>query len=345
MALKFIDSFDHYQTAEILTKWTSIGIVSPAIVAGAGRCNSQAVELGGIMALEKGIAFAATTGIFGFAYRPVTNLFTGTSFAYFAAPTGSGQHLVFGLGSDGSILAVRSEAGPVILGATPPDTIRLGNYYYIEIKATIDPTVGVVEIRVNGAVVLSLVGQNTKSSLSTGALTGVGFLSGGNSLFYFDDVYVVDDAGGAPWNTYLGDVRVEYLRPDGPGASQAWDLVGAGTHWQAVDDQATPDNDVSYIDTATLGLTDTETYLPTGLPAGTIYGVQVNLYTRKTDSGIRSIAPVIRHAGVDYVGLSQNPSFPSYVYLIQVYMTNPGTGVAWTIGDVNGMEVGAKVTL
>lgn len=347
MALLFVDSFDHYQTAQLTSKWTTVGI-GAAITPAVGRCGSQALQMGGSGNghIEKGIPFAASTGILGFAYNTPLMATNGTGICWFASALGSATQIFLTRQLDGSLAVFRSEASPVLLGTSAPDIIRNSIYYYIEIKTLIDGAVGTVEVRVNGVAVLTLAGVNTNASLTgTTLLSAIGFFTAGNYIGYIDDLYVLDTAGGTPWNTFLGDSRVEYLRPDGAGATQAWDLIGAATHWQAVDDGATPDGDTSYIHTATLGLTDTETYLPTGLPSGTIFGLQVNLYARKTDSGPRSIAPVLRHAGADYVGSNQAPSFGTYNYLIQLYSLNPGTGVAWTIADVNAIEAGVKVTV
>jgi hypothetical protein len=350
MALLFIDSFDHYQTAELPAKWTSgfVSFLGVAIVPGAGRCGSQALQVTsiGLGGVEKGVPFAGVTGILGFAYQSVIQLFNETTICHFAASGGAGVQIYLTRQVDGSLSAWRNEVVPVNLGTTAPDLIRQGIYYFIEVKVKIDGAVGTVEIRINGATVLLLSNVNTQSSLASGTpLSAIGITGRPSYTANIDDLYVADDAGGAPWNTFLGDVRVEYLRPDGAGAHQEWDLIGAASHWQAVDDGAIPDDDTSYIHTATIGLTDTETYLPTGLPAGTIFGLQVNLYARKTDSGPRSIAPVIRHAGVDHVGVGQQPSFSTYRYLIQIYMLNPGTAAAWTIADVNAVEAGVTVTV
>jgi hypothetical protein len=349
MALLFIDSFDHYQTAQLASKWTNTtqGLGS-GIVPGAGRCGSQALVMGGsgLGIVEKGIAFPGVTGIVGFAYKETIQLFNSMPIVFLGSALGAGAHVYLTRNLDGSLSATRNDAGPVVLGTTAPDLIRENVYYFIEYKLTVDAAAGVVVVRINGNVVLNLTAQNTKSNLVVGStLTSMGFYSGASYSAYFDDLYVSDDTGAAPWNDFLGDVRVEYLRPDGPGAHQDWDLVGALTHWQAVDDGAAPDDDVSYIHTSTAGLQDTETYLPTGLPNGTIYGLQVNLYSRKTDSGPRQVAPIIRHAGGDHLGVNQAPSFGSYRFLIQIYPLNPGTGVAWTISDVNAIEVGIAVTV
>jgi hypothetical protein len=345
MALLFLDSFDHYQTAQILAKWTNAGAAGPGgIVPGQGRCNTQAIQLGANAFVTKGLTFGSTTGIFGFAFKPTTQVFNESNFAFVLAPTGSGLQLNLVRHLDGSIAIVRTDASPVVLATSAPDTVKLGSYYYLEWKVTIDNVAGAVDLHVNGVSVCSAGPVDTQSDLTlSNVLSGVALFGGASFLAYFDDVYVVDSTGPAPWNTFLGDTRVEYLRPDGPGAHQDWDVVGAATHWQAVDDNATPDGDTSYIHTATVALTDTETYQSTGLPSGAIFGLQVNLYARKTDSGLRQIAPVIRHAGADHTGVSVQPSFASYTYLIQTYATNPGTGVSWTIADVNAVEAGVTV--
>lgn len=343
MALLFIDSFDHYQTADLLAKWTTVTGGGAAVIPGGGRCGSQALQIGGVASILKGITFGSTTGVFGFAWRADVQINNEIALAWIAGPTG--DHLYLRRRLDGSLVISRNNgvAGGQELGVSAVDIIRLAAYYYIEFGFKIDGA-GTVEIRVNGSAVLTFAGNTVGLNAGT-TPSAVGFLGSGNTTWTFDDVYVVDSIGAAPWNTFLGDVRCEYLRPDGAGAEQLWDVIGAASHWQAVDDSATPDGDTSYIFTASQGLTDVETYQGTGLPSGSIYGVQVNLYARKTDSGARSIAPVVRHAGVDHIGTNQQPSFASYIYGIQLYMLNPGTGLAWTIADVNALEVGVTVTI
>ncbi len=346
MALLFIDSFDHYQTAQLSAKWTTTtGGLGSGIVAGAGRCSSQALSVGGsgLGVCEKGIPFPANVGILGFAGRIAIQLAAAQGIAYFGSSFGTGVQAYLTRQTDGSLAIMVDN---VVLATSAPDLVRDNVWYYIEWKFTCHASAGASVVRVNGATVINLTGANTHSVNVPGTtLTAVGFPSGGNYNLFVDDLYVSDDTGGSPWNDFLGDVRVEYLRPDGPGAHQDWDLIGAPTHWQAVDDAASPDDDLSYIHTATAGLIDTETYQPTGLPSGSVFAVQVNLYARKTDSGARSIAPVLRTAGVDHLGVNQQPSFGGYRYLIQLFMLNPGTGVAWTIGDVNSLEVGIDITV
>lgn len=345
MALLFFDSFDHYQTAQLTAKWTSFGAVSPSILAGVGRCGSQALVMDGIKSLVKGVPFASTTGIIGFAMNTQLQLFNDMTFATFQSADGSGTQVILSRGVDGSINAYRADAGVVLLGNSGPDVLRELQYYYVEWLATISDTVGVIQVWVNGVQVLNLSGLDTHANLTPSTtLTGFSLVSGQSHTIYFDDVYALNQAGSAPTNARLGDVHAEYLAPQAPGFHQDWGVVGVPTHWQAVSDGANPDDDATYIFTTTPGAIDTEIYASTGLPSGTIFGVQIGLYARKTDAGVRLVAPVIRHGGADFVGTNQAPSAATYHYLLQLYELNPGTGVAWTIADVNGDQYGIELT-
>lgn len=342
MALHFIDSFDHYRTAQILSKWTNGLTLVPAIAIGEGRCNTNALQVGNNTGVTKGIPFGSATGIMGFACRIDIQAFNNSIISEFG--NADGPHLYLKRSIDGSLRVERVSG--VDLGSTAPDVVREDVWAYIEWKATINNVAGSVVVRVNGATVLSLAGVDTQGDLNPApTLSYVSVRGAASQIWFVDDVYVADDQGSAPQNDFLGDIRVEYLHPDGAGASQQWDLFGAPDHNTALFDGDSPDNDLTYIHTASSGFTDTETYTNTGLPSGAIFGVQVDLYARKTDSGLRSIAPIVRHGGADFVGANVNPGFSTYNYLMQVYMLNPGTGVPWTISDVNNAQFGVRLTL
>jgi hypothetical protein len=349
MALRFIDSFDHYQADQMPAKWTTVHENTPApeILVGGGRCGTNCLRMrfSATAFVTKGLAFATTTVVCGFAQQWV-QFSTINNLKFFFFNASGDEQLSLSRAEDGSLHVYRMDtASGVLLASSAPDVVRTLNWYYIEFKATIDNAAGAIEVRVNGATVISAAGIDTQASGAPASVTEIKFDSlGGQVNYLIDDLYALDSSGGAPNNDFLGDSRVEYLRPTAPGFHQDWAVVGIGTHWQAVNDGDAPDDDVTYITATIVGATDTQEYSNTGLPSGTIFGVQIGLYARKTDSGLRSVAPVIRHAGADFVGSNFNPSFPSYTYLMQVYETNPGTAAPWTIADVNGDEYGIQVT-
>jgi hypothetical protein len=350
MALRFIDSFDHYQTAQITSKWSTLSTPGAhTIVEDVGRCDTNALRVGGGagISLVKGLPFAGSMGIAGFAFQ-VTEQTTSAG-TFFQVLTAGAGFVTLSLARllDGAIRIQRQDLTPVTLATTAPDTVRVGNWYYLELRWVLSNTVGEIQFRVNGVEIVTLTGIDTVANAAGTSTTpsGIILLCSANINYLVDDLYVLDDAGGAPNNAFLGDTRVEYLRPTAAGFHQDWALVGKPSHWEAVDDGDSPDGDTSYIHTATAGEHDTELYENTGLPSGTIFGVQIGLYARKTDSGFREVAPLIRHAGTTYSGASQPPSFASYLYLLELFETNPGTGLAWTIPDVNNAEFGVRLAL
>ena len=350
MALRYIDSFDHYQTAQLTAKWSTVVFNAPAptIEPGLGRCGTQALlmALSAVASVTKGAAFSGATAVFGFAIKYTSFSGVGTDTRFFIIGSAFGSHLAISRANDGTVFVERTDGVGVLLGQSIPDVLRLGEWYYMEVKATIDNAAGAVEVRLNGVAVITVAGVDTQSVAgAVAAVTSLSFESTGACAYLIDDLYALDSTGPAPNNDFLGDVRVEYLQPTGPGAHQDWSLIGALSHWEAVDDGATPDDDTTYIHTATIGQVDTEEYENTGLPSGLIFGLQIGIYARKTDSGFREVAPVIRHAGTDYLGANQAPSMASYNYLIQVFETDPGTGLAWTIADVNADEYGVQLTV
>jgi hypothetical protein len=84
MSLLFMDSFDHYVTADLLEKYTSltgtITIVSTPVRTGIGALSLNN-SFGGAKNLDKNISSIAmgTAFIVGFAFRKSSNIFGGAS--------------------------------------------------------------------------------------------------------------------------------------------------------------------------------------------------------------------------------------------------------------------------
>jgi hypothetical protein len=75
--------------------------------------------------------------------------------------------------------------------------------------------------------------------------------------------------------------------------------------------------------------------------SGTIHGIQILPYAKKTDVGARSLVSVARHSGSETDGPVKSLS-SAYTYLPDIRETKPGGG-AWAIADVNGAEFGVKI--
>lgn len=113
------------------------------------------------------------------------------------------------------------------IGSTSSYAIAAGAWAYIEFKAILSASgAGVCEVRVNGNVVLSSSSltnaQNTGSYVYGATASVVEFNSpaiGGD--IFFRDFYVVDTVNGVN-TSYLGDINVLEVYPNGPGVNSAW---------------------------------------------------------------------------------------------------------------------------
>lgn len=342
MALLFMDSFDHYVTADIFEKWTTGAGGTTSINATAGRRGSGALRIvnqASCYAL-RGVAASGTTAIIGVAYK--TSAF-GAQFLGIC--DSSRTHILLITNADGSISAQRGNAftftgAGTTLGTTAPGILLINTYAYIEVKVVIHDTAGTVTVRVNGAPVLTLTTQDTAQASSVWTAMYCANMNVGTADF--DDLYVLDGTGSAPWNDFLGDCRVDARYPTAAGATTGW-TPNTGANWAAVDDAA-PDDDTTYTSAASAGLTDTFVVQDAPVAGAAIYGVQHCVSAKKTDAGAASIAPVIRHSGVDYVGADQNPG-TAYAVLCTIAAMNPGTAAAWTEAGFNAAEFGYKRTL
>jgi hypothetical protein len=339
MALLFLDSFDHYQAADITSKWTS-SFTLAAIAAGQGRCGTNCARLGTFNDLVKGLPFGSARATLGFAFRiDGSQTLDGLTITFVRLGNATEYHGYVRWNPDGSLEVWRRADVEVSLARSAPGLVGFDHWYFVEWETLIHPTAGTSILRLNNVVIAAASGVNTVGERSLAELRRLAFTCGSNQQFFLDDLYVLDDTGPAPLNTFLGDCRVEYLRPRAPGTFQQWTPVGTATHEGAVDDNATPDKDATYIESTTPGQLDTSRYTPTGLPSGSVFGAQLSLYARKSDQGPRVIAPVANGS----VGPSLTPSADTYQYFTTPYGVNPATGLAWTIAQVNAAEFGVKV--
>jgi hypothetical protein len=335
MTLRFVDSFDHYGTADFTKKWST---GSPTAI------NSTHARFGAAgMNLTSGAIATKTldsqaTWIVGAAMR--TTGYPGSTAQIMSLYDSGSPQLTVAFTNTGQIAVYRGNGGTalgVLLGTTTLPQLTLNVWAYIELKATIHDTVGAYEVRVGGSTVLSGLNVDTKNTANA---TANQVSLHGNVFLSVDDVYMCDSTGSTN-NNFLGDVRVEALLPDGAGTTTQW-TPSAGSNYQCVDD-ATPNSDTDYVSSSTANQIDTYNYSSLTPLTGTVYGVQTLLYARKDDAGTRSVAPVVRTSSTDYVGTSQSLS-ASYQYLTEIFEIDPNAAAAWTISTVNSAEFGQKLT-
>lgn len=336
MATIFYDGFDYYAVTDIAKVWTSqTGGACALGPAFARNPSGQGCQLSGTANLIRSFAANYTQGVIGFAFLMVSG--STVSRTIMMVLDGSTEQISVRTDASSRLLVTRQGTQ---VGTGTSSALTTGVWYYVELKFVIAPTTGgSVDLHLNGSSVSSGTGLNTRSTSVT-QWNGVQLQAASGWTANFDDVYVLDTSAGT--NTdYLGQVRVVALYPAAAGNSSSWTANG-GSNYGCVS-EAYEDGDGSFVQSATANQVDT--YAMQDLPAssGSVFATQVVTVARQDSGTSRTIAPVVRISGTDYVGTTVSLS-TSYQFLKQIYDTQPvGGSPAWDVSTVNGMEIGMKL--
>lgn len=356
MALEFFTGFDHYATADLLAgvtpRFTSATASVVTIQSTIARNGGQALRCNGSTAhaVRAGLSDAATRWV-GFAFY-TSSLAASLNEAFFAMGDATHGSLIYNGG--GAHISLRFTSGGILqvyrgkdVGATgvgtllgaSTNTLAATTWYFIEVKATIDNSAGVVEVWVNGAQWINLTGQDTRAG--GGAFCNAFALScpSGGMFTYYDDIYSLSTTGGAQ-TSRLGDVKCTAVVASAGDGAAAQFTPSTGTDNGAMVDEATPDGDTTYNASAAAGNVDTYAFAALGT-TGPILGLNLHNHVRKTDAGTCDAEPVVRIGGTNYTGTAV-PVSQTAGYLTQLYETSPATVAAWTAGEVDGAEFGVR---
>ncbi len=342
MALIFMDGFDHYATADMTGKWTSFNN-TPTIAAAVGRRSTQALSFGAssTYGAAKTLSTSGATWTIGFAIFPRSG--TVTQGALFQFTDGGADQIGVYLNAD---LTMQMRRGSTTLDSSSVATLTANVWQYLELKVVINNTTGTYELRLNGVNILSGTGKNTRSTANnsangfklgclTNGLSGCTITTG----WYVDDLYVCDGSGGSN-TTFLGDSRVDTLLPSGAGNSTGM-TASAGSNYDCVN-EALENGDTDYVQSSTATTKDTYAFSDLSHTPTSVFGVQINMWSKKDDSGSRTMCAVTRSGGSDTDGATQAPN-TSYSDLIEMLNQDPNGPAAWTKTSVNAAEFGVKV--
>lgn len=345
MALRFIDSFDHYTTDDDITrKWSNTGIVSSmSIVSSPVRTGIGALFFAFTSGFVEKTIDSQQDWIVGVAFQVKSTLPT-TDIPIIEFYDSGTVQVRLVIGGSGILKIQRGTTnltdGESILNITP------NTWYYIEFKAQISDSIDADSciVRVNGVEWINVAtSQDTKvTANATSDVIRFPASETGRS-FYYDDLYICDDSGSKN-NDFLGDVKVVALFPDGNGNSSDFD----GSDGNQVDnfemvDEVTPDDDTTYIESSTVGHIDLHTFDDLPETPDTIFGVQLNTLVKKDDAGTRTIRAVARPTSVDKFGTGKSPSNGSYRGEQEIWEDDPQATAAWTESTLNATEFGIEI--
>lgn len=335
MANRFLDSMQHYVTADITKKYTSNRAAT--IVASSSPRNTPTLGFLNWNDLVTLTLDDQSTWVVGFRFkfnattiaptRVIWNLFD-------ALANGFQLQLVI---IPDNRLAIRSGNGSTILATAAGNALSSGVWYYIEWKSTIANSGGTSTIRLNNVEIASFTGDTQTTVNATASQHRiiddlVGVLDGN-----ICDIYIHDGTAGD--NDFWGDTEIDYYIPDSNGATNDWTVTGAATNREAVDELAPSGSD--YVSSATVN--DLDLYNITNLTGSpTIKSVQAVAAALKDDGNPRTLALMARSNSVNYEGATQaTPS--TAAYLRQIWATDPDTLIAWTVSGLNAAQFGQKV--
>ena len=357
MALLFVDGFDHYDDTRLVLKWDAkggVGVTTPTVVAGVGRCATQAVGLydsfnyiqksfpgGPASTFSAGVAYNPTNGTI-VAPNIIIGFKTNTHILCGVAVSSTQQLFAFTGNSEGSVQVLGYAATP----------IRSGVFQYVEVHVDgISDTTGNIAVYLNGVQEINLTNVETSGVTLNGVSYdhAEAFTLGSRATYvrtdylgviYFDDFYFTDSTG--LYNTgILGDVHIEELTPNADGFYQDWTALLAGSHYVEVD-EIPPDDDASYVHGSVVGNKDTYTYPSITPTTGTVLACVVNFYCTKVTSGSRAVRAITRLGGVDGSG-TEFLVGNAYAIHQSIAERDPNDD-AWTISNVNASEAGPEIT-
>lgn len=333
MSLVFMDSFDDRPEGRLDDRYHAFDVSSTRVQIVTGRTGSavQFINSSGSGYLQRNIPSTDHVSV-GFWLRTTTAQ-TANGQGYVRFYEGATEHMSLRINTTSKQLTVTRNATVL---ATSTHTVVQGFGQHIELRVKIHDTDGEYELKVNGVVVASGTGADTRNG-GTGVINAVRITNvstGANDSGSIFDDYWIDDAG-----VMHGDCKVAALRPTAAGNATDFTPL-SGANWQNVDDTSV-DDDTTYNSSDTAGHSDLFTLADLG-GASEIRGIQTVTVWRKDDAGTRSAAPLIRTDGATVEG-GEVSLADSYTTNLNVWEQNPVTAAPWQPAEIDALEAGYRL--
>lgn len=336
MALLFFDGFEH---DDWLSRWDN---ATATFVGTYVRTGVQAAYFNsGGDYLIKNLSSTSRELVVGFAYFHDN----GAPWNYYEISTSDGVDVTFGLYYSGTWQLKRGTISGTVV-ASGFSTIISETWYYYEFKVKIDDSTGYVIVKRDNLEIANETGLDTCYQNGSGNISSIKILqvAGSGHIFHLDDFYVCDTTGSQN-NDFLGPVGVYTLRPNGNGYNS--DFTGSdadSTDNYLHVDEATVDDDTSYIESSTLNAIDSFTYEDMPASPTSIHGVILQTVAKKDQTENRQYTPFVRLSSTNYDGTEKTLDNGTYISKFDLWEQNPNTATAWDETGVNAIEAGIEIT-
>lgn len=333
---EFLDSFDHYNTANIAKKWH---IVNGQTISGTAARNGSSGLITNGQEITRNLSNVPNR-VFGGAFKLVSA--PSNTFPQFIKFLDNAvQQINLFIDASGHVVANRSNAN-VLLG-TSVVTCTLGPYNFIELGTIIHPSAGVLQVMLNGVLALNLSGINTRATgINQVNQISLGCPTAGAPLIHWDDVYMGYDSNPAVI-TFLGDSPITPLFVSAPGAFANFVRGGTntGANWSQLTDN--PPNSGTKFNASNI-LNDRDSFVHGALGAGTPVAAMLWALAQKDNAGNRGLSLGVRSGSTDFISAAQ-ALIQGYRYYGADVSIDPATAALLTLSGLNAEEIGYKVTL
>ncbi len=234
----------------------------------------------------------------------------------------------------------------LLIGRTPTGTIPWNTWHSIAIEAEIGSDDGAVKVYVDGVLYINVDGFDLNDG-DAGGCDQVNWIltEGGSRVWHLCQIFIYDDSGVAPWNSFIGDKQIYTLLPTSDN-TVAWTRSAGGVNADLVDDplSAVSDEDGTFV----LATTDTldDLYEFEDLPAellesvAGIISVLLNIEAKDDGSSPGDFGVILQDAAEsNQVSFDDIVTTTDYLEYLRLFEEVPGA-VPWTVVEVNGMTGG-----
>lgn len=354
MALLFLDSFDHYATADIDRKYDSGGgtIVDKESLGNPeprnGKQCLQNVSNGDLTLMKMfpgnikwiiGVGIRTDDSQGGSADRDIFRVQDFTE--------DSVNNVQLSLQYVAGSKKFRVVRGNDIIGTElglSTGTFDLDDaWHFLEFECVINNSTGSFKAQFDGVEIdgLTVTGVDTQRSVTTiaNAISLRTMALTPATKLWYDDLYIANgDTPGVI--SMLGDMKVDALFPKADGNYEEFTTSSGTDSFSLVNELPPTTDDTTYVESQTVN--EKSSFDMDDAGNFGIHGAQHVVFLRKTDVNRRKIKHLTRIAGNDHKGDLVRMG-DRYTMKTNMWETNPQTGSRWLHSEINGAEFGMEV--